>query len=80
MILRAFQRDFEVNGPSVARIVRTTLGRLAAATSTTPIRGIRRRFAGDVPGLDNSFSARARRRPNDTTATTRRCGPKCRRC
>ena len=35
-LLRAFQRDFEVNGPSVVRIIRTIL-RGGNATSTTPI-------------------------------------------
>ena len=56
MILRAFQRDFEVNGPSVTRIVRTTLAGWHRYKHHPDPR-IRRRFAGDVQGLDNSFSA-----------------------
>jgi hypothetical protein len=56
LILRAFQQDFEVNGPSVTRIVRTTLAGWNRYKHHPDPR-IRRRFAGDVQGLDGSFSA-----------------------
>ena len=56
MILRAFQRDFEVNGPSVTRIVRTTLAGWNRYQHHPDLR-IRRRFAGEVQGLGASFSA-----------------------
>jgi hypothetical protein len=56
LILRAFRRDFEVNGPSVVRIVRTTLAGWNRYKHHPDPR-IRRRFAGDVRGLDSSFSA-----------------------
>ena len=56
LILRAFQRDFEVNGPSVVRIVRTTLAGWKRYKDHPDPR-IRRRFAGDVRGLATAFSA-----------------------
>ena len=78
IILRAFQRDFEVNGPSMVRIVRTMLAGWQRYKNHPDPR-IRRRFAWDVPGLANSFSALLGA-ADDTTATTRRCGPRWRRC
>ena len=55
-VLRAFQRDFEVNGPSVTRIVRTSLAGWKRYKNDPDPR-IRRRFAEDVHGLSTSFSA-----------------------
>ena len=46
-LLRAFQRDFDVNGPSVMRIVRTLLrGRLALKDHPDP--RVRDRFAWET--------------------------------
>ena len=49
-IVRAFQRDFEVNGPSMARIVRTTLAGWKRYKNHPDPR-IRRRFAWESHGL-----------------------------
>jgi hypothetical protein len=55
-IRQAFERDFQVNGPSVARIVRTTLAGWKRYKNHPDAR-IRRRFAWEVAGLRTSFSA-----------------------
>jgi hypothetical protein len=56
MMLRAFQRDFEVNGPSIARIVRTTLAGWKRYKNHPDPR-IRRRFAWESRELATTFSA-----------------------
>ena len=56
LILRAFQRDFEVNGPSTVRIVRTTLAGWKRYKDHPDAR-IRRRFAKEAEGLGFTFSA-----------------------
>jgi radical SAM superfamily enzyme YgiQ (UPF0313 family) len=56
MIVRAFQRDFEVNGPSVVRIVRTTLAGYRRYKDHPDLR-IRRRLAWDARELGTTFSA-----------------------
>jgi len=56
MLLRAFQRDFEVNGPSTVRIVRTTLAGWKRYKNHPDAR-IRRRFAKEAEGLSFTFSA-----------------------
>jgi len=56
MIVRAFQRDFEVNGPSIARIVRTTLAGWKRYKSHPDPR-IRRRFACESQDLATTYSA-----------------------
>jgi hypothetical protein len=54
MLLRAFQRDFDVNGPSVLRIVRTILnGRRKYRTHVE--KRVRRRFAHDIGGFITTF-------------------------
>jgi radical SAM superfamily enzyme YgiQ (UPF0313 family) len=55
-IRRAFGRDFEVNGPSVARIVRTTLAGWKRYKNHPDSR-IRRRYAWEVRELGTAFSA-----------------------
>jgi len=56
MILRAFQKDFEVNGPSVVRIVRTTLAGWKRYKNHPDAR-IRRRVAWEARELGTTFSA-----------------------
>ncbi len=56
MIKRAFERDFEVNGPSVVRIVRTTLAGWLRYKDHPDAR-IRRRFAWEVREFGDVFSA-----------------------
>ena len=56
MMVRAFQRDFEVNGPSIARIVRTTLAGWKRYKNYPDPR-IRRRFAWENQELPTTFSA-----------------------
>ena len=53
---QAFVRDFEVNGPSVARIVRTTLAGWKRYKNHPDAR-IRRRYAFDAKELTTTFSA-----------------------
>jgi len=53
---RAFERDFEVNGPSVARIVRTTLAGWKRYKDH-PNSRIRRRYAWEARELGTAFSA-----------------------
>ncbi len=55
-IRRAFNRDFEVNGPSVARIVRTTLAGWKRYKNHPNLR-IRRRYAWEAKELGTAFSA-----------------------
>lgn len=55
-ILRAFQQDFEVNGPSVLRIVRTELAGCQRYRKH-PRSGVRRRFARDAAELATTYSA-----------------------
>jgi len=55
-IQRAFDRDFEVNGPSVARIVRTTLAGWKRYKNHPDSR-IRRRYAWEARELGTAFSA-----------------------
>jgi radical SAM superfamily enzyme YgiQ (UPF0313 family) len=55
MILRAFQRDFRINGPSVARVVRTTLAGWKRYKNHPDPR-IRRRFALESRNLPTTYS------------------------
>ncbi len=55
-ILRAFQRDLEVNGPSVPRIVRTTLAGWKRYKNHPDPR-VRRRFAWEARELATTFAA-----------------------
>ena len=55
-MVRAFQRDFEVNGPSVARIVRTTLAGWKRYKNHPDPR-IRRRFAWSVQDIPTTYAA-----------------------
>jgi radical SAM superfamily enzyme YgiQ (UPF0313 family) len=55
-LLRAFRRDFEVNGPSVTRIARTLLqGRLALKDHPDP--RVRRRIAFETRDLATDYAA-----------------------
>ncbi len=56
MIVRAFQRDFDVNGPSILRVLRTTLAGWKRYRDH-PNPRIRRRFATEVDGMVSAFSA-----------------------
>jgi hypothetical protein len=56
LILRAFQRDFEVNGPSVLRIARTLLKGWRRYKSHVDVR-IRNRFAWEARDLVVTFPA-----------------------
>jgi hypothetical protein len=56
LIKRAFQRDFEVNGPSVVRVFRTTLAGWKRYKNHPDDR-IRRRYAYEAKGLATTFSA-----------------------
>ena len=56
MLLQAFQRDFEVNGPSVARFVRTSLAGWKR-NKNHPDPRVRRRYARESKGLATTFSA-----------------------
>jgi hypothetical protein len=55
-IARAFQRDFEVNGPSVVRVFRTTLAGWKRYKNHPDPR-IRRRFAQEARTLATTYSA-----------------------
>ena len=55
-MLRAFDRDFQVNGPSTIRIVRTTLAGWRRHKHHPDPR-VRRRFAWEVRELTTTFSA-----------------------
>ena len=54
-LLRAFRRDFEVNGPSVLRVVRTTLEGWKRYRNHPDAR-IRRRFEWEAAGLATTFA------------------------
>jgi hypothetical protein len=56
LIVRAFQRDFETNGPSMLRVVRTTLTGWKRYRNH-PNQRIRRRFAHEIEGMVPAFSA-----------------------
>ena len=56
LIVRAFERDFEVNGPSVVRIARTVLSGWRRYKNHADPR-IRRRYAYDAAGLSTEYSA-----------------------
>lgn len=56
LLLRAFHRDFEVNGPSMLRILKTTLAGWKRYKDH-PDRRIRRRFELEVDGMMTTFSA-----------------------
>ncbi len=55
-ILHAFERDFEVNGPSVPRIVRTTLAGWKRYKNHPDSR-IQRRYKWETKGLASTYSA-----------------------
>ncbi len=55
LILRAFLRDFELNGPSVARVVRTTLAGWKRYQNH-PDQRIRRRFARESSDLPTTYT------------------------
>jgi radical SAM superfamily enzyme YgiQ (UPF0313 family) len=55
-LLRAFQRDFEVNGPSIVRIIRTTLEGWKRHKNDLD-RRVRRRFKWESRDLAVSYSA-----------------------
>lgn len=55
-LVRAFQRDFEVNGPSIMRIVRTTLAGWKRYKNDPDLR-VRRRYAWESRELSTTFSA-----------------------
>ena len=54
-LLRAFNRDFKINGPSIVRVVRTTLQGWQRYKNH-PDRRIRRRFRWEARGLSFSFA------------------------
>ncbi len=56
LIVRAFQRDFAVNGPSTVRVFRTTLAGWNRYKSH-PDQRIRRRFVSEVQGMATTYSA-----------------------
>lgn len=56
LIVRAFERDFAVNGPSMVRILRTTLAGWKRYRNHPDPR-IRRRFAWEVEGMATEYSA-----------------------
>ncbi|HUY37109.1 MAG TPA: cobalamin-dependent protein [Pirellulales bacterium] len=55
LLLRAFQRDFEVNGPSVVRIVRTTLRAWKRFRHHSDPR-VRARFAYEAANLNDRYA------------------------
>jgi len=55
MLLRAFRRDFEVNGPSVLRVVRTALAGWRKHRDHLEPR-VRRRFASEIEGITTIFA------------------------
>ncbi len=54
-LLRAFERDFEINGPSIARVARTTLAGYRRYRQHPEAR-IRARFAADASGLATTLA------------------------
>ena len=55
-LLRAFQRDFEVNGPSIARLIRTILTGWVRHKNHPNAR-VRRRFEREAARLSDSYAA-----------------------
>jgi len=55
-LVRAFQRDFEVNGPSMLRIARTTLAGWKRYKNHPDPR-IRRRFRWEIEGMATTYAA-----------------------
>ena len=55
LLLRAFRRDFEVNGPSVVRIVRTTL-RAWKRFRNYPDQRVQARFAYEAANLNDRYA------------------------
>jgi hypothetical protein len=55
MLLRAFQRDFDANGPSVLRIIRTTLAGWRKYRNH-PEKRIRERFAWEMEGFATTMA------------------------
>jgi radical SAM superfamily enzyme YgiQ (UPF0313 family) len=56
LVVRAFQRDFSVNGPSMLRVLRTTLAGWKRYRND-PDRRIRRRFSWEADGMATAYSA-----------------------
>lgn len=56
LLLQAFRRDFEVNGPSILRVLRTTLAGWKRYRNHMD-RRIRRRFKLEIDGMATMFSA-----------------------
>jgi Radical SAM superfamily/B12 binding domain len=56
LLIRAFQRDFDVNGPSMLRVLRTTLAGWKRYKNH-PNPRIRRRFRQEISGMVPAFSA-----------------------
>ena len=56
ILVQAFQRDFDLNGPSVARIARTTLAGWKRYKQHSDLR-VRRRFAWEARELATTFAA-----------------------
>ncbi len=56
LIVRAFERDFSVNGPSMLRVLRTTLAGWKRYRNHPDPR-IRRRFTWEVRGMASTYSA-----------------------
>jgi radical SAM superfamily enzyme YgiQ (UPF0313 family) len=54
-LLKAFQRDFDVNGPSILRVVRTTLAGWTRYRKHADAR-VRRRFADEARSLSTTLS------------------------
>jgi radical SAM superfamily enzyme YgiQ (UPF0313 family) len=55
MLLRAFNRDFEVNGPSVLRVIRSALAGWKKYKHH-PQKRVRDRFAWEVEGISTTFA------------------------
>ncbi len=55
LLLRAFQRDFDVNGPSVLRIIRSTLAGYKKYKNT-PDERVRARFVWEAEGLSTTMA------------------------
>jgi len=56
LIVRAFERDFSTNGPSMLRVLRTILAGWKRYKNHPDLR-IRRRFAWEVEGMATTYSA-----------------------
>ena len=73
LIVRAFQRDFAVNGPSMLRVLRTTLAGWKRYKNHPDPR-IRRRFAWEVQGMATTVF---RRRRGREAVLPKESGPVC---